>query len=328
MCVIMEIDLLHFLGQIFCARCASHIISGKLQHKQKGQVRVCNFCYAEQLLQENVSSVTVDSQQLDYTPLQHGDSPIIPYQKPPLAVPKMQIPTTALRQTRSTYGNEDTTMFALEIPTHGSDAYMSGSPKLSNMDRPHPLATTSNELFPDSPSHSHLPVPTITTTNETGGFKRLLDAGNFLLKSSGSRPRSNTSPSMPTEDSRYFQQLQQQPPPPAAFNRPVQHPAFSYLQDRGGGTVLAESELSPFPGKSNQDHYYERNAPPAPPPPPPPPPPSFLAFAHHQKSSYSDHLSSGSTGNVHEITGSGDESYDRLRVKRAEELRGKIREEI
>ncbi|OAD08025.1 hypothetical protein MUCCIDRAFT_19365, partial [Mucor lusitanicus CBS 277.49] len=31
-------------GQIFCGRCASHVISGKL-FKQKGQVRVCNFCY-------------------------------------------------------------------------------------------------------------------------------------------------------------------------------------------------------------------------------------------------------------------------------------------
>lgn len=294
------------VGQIFCARCASHVISGKI-FKQKGQVRVCNFCYAEQVQQLKKSStdhnVNADQNKLEYSssasPLSkqsmvnvnHHDesksspettvdqqkpsptsfaSPIIPFQKPPLAAPQMQIPTTGLKQAHSTYGNDDTPTFALEIPTNSSSPQ---HPTVEHMDSP--------------------VIPAITTTGPTDGLKRLFDAGTSLLK----RPRSNTSSSAPLFE-------------------------YSPYWDRGGGTILAESELSPYPGTmANVDdffqdqlhhhphHYSPSQTFPPPPPPPPLPPPMF----HSKSSMLYQHLN---PFNV-----SDDESYD-LRMKRAEELRG------
>ncbi|KAG2235832.1 hypothetical protein INT48_003944 [Thamnidium elegans] len=279
-------------GQIFCGRCASHVISGKI-YKQKGQFRVCNFCYAEQLLQlkENIPPSNSDTH--DYSLSKHPSNATSV--KPPLAVPKMQIPATALRHTRSTYGNDDTTMFALEIPTHGSENYLNGSPQTSFLlERPYSSNTShTQEQYSnntnDSPTlpHSNATasaniIPTITTNgtaaNESttsGGLKRLLDAGTSLLKSTtSSRPRSNTSSSAPMEDTRY--PVMTQYGSPGTFRGNSNYPLPPYLLDRGGGTVLAESELSPFPG------------------------------------------------NVVATVGSDDESYDhRLRIKRTEELRGK-----
>lgn len=391
-----------FLGQIFCGRCASHVISGKI-YKQKGQFRVCNFCYAEQLLQlkENIpssnsdvhdystsknpssaantttttgSNADTDTQQQQQLQQQKQNqhsgstynSNIIPSQKPPLAAPKMQIPATALRHTRSTYGNDDTTMFALEIPTHGSDNYLSGSPQTSFLlERPH-SSNTSHTLEPsnnptnDSPTlpNSNMLtssgiIPTITTTgvstNElttaSGGLKRLLDAGTSLLKSTtSSRPRSNTSSSAPMEDTRY--PVMTQYGSPGTFRGNSNYPLSPYLLNRGGGTVLAESELSPFPDNNNeanefyqdhlhhQFHHYDRPQliPPPPPPPPPPQPPIYGMFHTNSnqmlpKSTYGEQLPPNfnyASSNAIATIGSDDESYDhRLRMKRTEELRGK-----
>ncbi|KAM3589760.1 Mitochondrial distribution and morphology protein 12 [Umbelopsis sp. WA50703] len=102
-------------GQIFCAKCASHIISGK-QFKQKGEVRVCNFCY-ENLDNDNVDnqsalslgSLVVDSSVID------GYAPVVPDQKAPVAAPKLQISTTALKQSRDSYGAQDTPTVAVEF---------------------------------------------------------------------------------------------------------------------------------------------------------------------------------------------------------------------
>lgn len=352
-------------GQIFCGRCASHVLSGK-NYKQKGQFRVCNFCYAEQLqqLKENQtdtldtheysvslqqSGSTNHGKSIDMDPqLQHNQpsGTIIPSQKPPLAVPKMQIPATALRNTRSNYGNDDTTMFALEIPTHGSDNYMSGSPQTSFLlERPHSsnaLHTLDQSNYTnDSPvlSHSNIVssasgIPTITTTSASsnepigsGGLKRLLDVGTSLLKSTtSSRPRSNTSSSAPLEDTRYPGMTQY-----GSFSnfKGSNYPFPPYLLDRGGGTVLAESELSPFPG--NNDHktefyhdplhhhaHYDGRISQTPTLPP--------ILPHQSNSSNTvPKVSSGDHSYLDPpaIVGSDDESYDhRLRVKRTEELRG------
>ncbi|GAA5812251.1 hypothetical protein MFLAVUS_005701 [Mucor flavus] len=383
-------------GQIFCGRCASHVISGKI-YKQKGQFRVCNFCYAEQLLQLKENILPSNSDTHDYPLSKHPsnatsmvgnnadtdirqqqqlqqqqqnehagksyNSNIIPSQKPPLAVPKMQIPATALRHTRSTYGNDDTTMFALEIPTHGSENYLSGSPQTSFLlERPHSSNTIhtqeqySNNNTNDSPTLPHSNaissanvIPTITTTNTSanestasGGLKRLFDAGTSLLKSStSSRPRSNTSSSAPMEDTRY--PVMTQYGSPGTFRGNSNYPLPPYLLNRGGGTVLAESELSPFPGnnedttESYQDHlhpHYERPQliPPSPPPPPPQPPIYGMFHTNSSqilpKSTYGDQLNvnsnQGNNSNIVATIGSDDESYDhRLRIKRTEELRGK-----
>ncbi|KAK4513578.1 uncharacterized protein ATC70_005582 [Mucor velutinosus] len=276
-------------GQIFCGRCASHVISGKL-FKQKGQVRVCNFCYAEQLLQlehENTSmetllipppppqpplppspTILVDKQQqpLIEQPSSTSTS-IIPSQKPPLAVPQMQIPTTALKQARSTYGNDNTTTFALEIPARGSESYIANAvaAAASPIDNRPWInsavdAFSTTDVLPHHTSTTASTIPTITTTNtsqtttDAGGLKRLFDAGTMLLKStttsssSSSRPRSNTSSSAPMEDTRTlpFPQTPMQPSPWGPFS--------PYL-DRGGGTVLAESELSPFPGNHHTNGF-------------------------------------------------------------------------
>ncbi|GAN03674.1 conserved hypothetical protein [Mucor ambiguus] len=277
--------------QIFCGRCASHVISGKL-FKQKGQVRVCNFCYAEQLLQlehENTSmetllipppppppplppppTILVDQQQQLQPPIEQPSSTstsIIPSQKPPLAVPQMQIPTTALKQARSTYGNDNATTFALEIPIRGSESYIANAVAAASPIDNRPWINSAIDAFTATDSLPHhttatttSTIPTITTTNstttDTGGLKRLFDAGTMLLKStttsssSPSRPRSNTSSSAPMEDTRVL-------PFPQTPMQLAHHPSpwgpFSPYLDRGGGTVLAESELSPFPG--NHHHH-------------------------------------------------------------------------
>jgi 1-phosphatidylinositol-3-phosphate 5-kinase len=367
--------------------------------KQKGQVRVCNFCYAEQLRQYhlikdtlsnthttiNAGSASInDSSKPDYIssmatsnttktktdllqlqPVDQNEntysSPIIPSQKAPLAAPQMQIPTTALKQARSTYGNDDTTTFALEIPIRSSDSFMkAGSPQLpAFIERPHSFnAYHDNDTNLDSPGNV---IPAITTTGAshsdltaTGGLKRLFDAGTSLLKSSASsRPRSNTSSSAPLEDTRYAQSHHQSPFSP-------------YALDRGGGTVLAESELSPYPGtnptsidlfqdqlhdhhhpsylnnnnnNNNNDRYQQHQNSSCTVPtattssPPiifstiqtPPSKGSHLFHPPHQSYSHRPELILPSSSHIlpNTMIGSDNESYDhRLRLKRTEELRG------
>lgn len=359
--------------------------------KQKGQVRVCNFCYAEQLQQyhlirdatenqnainpsspslqsvndhnrpEYISSTTshlptssvIDLSQPQPPLLDHNDngysSPIIPSQKAPIAAPKMQIPTTGLKQARSTYGNDDSTTFALEIPIHTSESYMgaAGSPQLpAFIERPLSSSTYhDNDPNPD-PSENAFPAITMTGPSQTdltasGGLKRLLDAGTSLLKSSSpSRPRSNTSSSAPLEDTRYSQLFHQSPFSP-------------YALDRGGGTVLAESELSPYPGTdpsnmdlfqdqlhhhhhhplylNNNDRYQQQQHGSAFTVPTEtsssPPMTSIRPLSPLSKCSHlhlPEHGLPGSSRIVPStMVGSDDESYDhKLRLKRTEELRG------
>ncbi|KAI8371874.1 hypothetical protein BD560DRAFT_395677 [Blakeslea trispora] len=362
-------------GQIFCSKCASHIISGKL-YKQKGQVRVCNFCYAEQLQQlDDRSSVNNSSiNQADYTagksdnvsktasvsnlshvlynrddeePVQtlrqpHKESyssAIIPSQKPPLEVPQMQIPTTALRQAKSIYGNDNatTTTFALELPAIASDNYVGTSPQTNHEflglnERSHSSGTSHGDLGLDSPtmSHSNLASAAVASNTDgmssTGGLKRLFDAGSYLLKST-SRPRSNTSSSAPLEDT--ARQL----------HMSWAYPSSPYISDRGGGTILAESELSPFPGNGNpaidfyQDQlhhhqqYYDRYQQPSLGPSTSSGLiPSISTELHTTKSMHIDQplLASNSSPNIpHDVfaMGSDDEIYDQTRGKFKDDTR-------
>ncbi|KAI8360868.1 hypothetical protein EDC96DRAFT_553791 [Choanephora cucurbitarum] len=193
---------------------------------------------------------------------EHYSSAIIPSQKPPLEVPQMQIPTTALRQAKSIYGNDDatTTTFALELPTIASDAYVGTSPQTNHdflglNERSHSSGTPQGDLNIESPIMGHSNIASANTAaasntdgmSNAGGFKRLFDAGTSLLKST-SRPRSNTSSSAPLEDT--TRQL----------HMSWAYPTSPYISDRGGGTVLAESELSPFPGNGNPviDFYQDQ----------------------------------------------------------------------
>jgi 1-phosphatidylinositol-3-phosphate 5-kinase len=103
------------LGQIFCGKCASHIISGK-QFKQKGEVRVCNFCFEniDQNIVENNSAISLGSLAVESAAIGNF-SPVVPDQKAPIAAPKLQISTTALKQSRDSYGDQDTPTVAVEF---------------------------------------------------------------------------------------------------------------------------------------------------------------------------------------------------------------------
>ncbi|KAG1117722.1 hypothetical protein G6F42_013368 [Rhizopus arrhizus] len=310
-------------------------------------------------------TILIDQQQPLFDQQQPSTSTsIIPSQKPPLAVPQMQIPTTALKQARSTYGNDNTTTFALEIPIRGNQSYIASAvaaaaaaSPVDSHHRPwiHSAAAdpfSSNHTttdFPTNPTTTSTTIPTTNNITDTGSLKRLLDAGTLLLKSttsSSSRPRSNTSSSAPLEDTRV------PPPHPPPLLLPPQTPyqspwgPFSPYLDRGGGTVLAESELSPFPGNNVSDFYQDQLHHHHPPPhtnyhhymahppsqlvhtisaasnsspmaPSLPPMMSKSAMLHTPR----DGLLSMPTSNT--AIGSDDESYDhRLRMKRTEELRG------
>ncbi|KAG2179574.1 hypothetical protein INT44_006421, partial [Umbelopsis vinacea] len=95
-------------GQIFCAKCASHIISGK-QFKQKGEVRVCKFCFEniDHNIMESNSAAALGTSPAD-TAIFDAFSPVVPDQKAPIAAPKLQISTTALKQSRDSYGAQNT----------------------------------------------------------------------------------------------------------------------------------------------------------------------------------------------------------------------------
>ncbi|CAO3597034.1 unnamed protein product [Absidia cylindrospora] len=140
-----------FCGQIFCSKCANHIIPGKA-YNQKGQVRICNFCYTEQCLDNNGDSSFVStpatsrlipspSFKYDVTDDTNSDNtndpisndnepyqPVIPSQNPPLAAPMMQIPTTAVKKSsNANYGNENSTTLALEIGDHDALSLLNDS---------------------------------------------------------------------------------------------------------------------------------------------------------------------------------------------------------
>jgi 1-phosphatidylinositol-3-phosphate 5-kinase len=290
-------------------------------YKQKGQVRVCNFCYAEQQHKEEEENISLPYKQEISYPLSKKQttdsySPIIPSQKPPRAVPKMQIPTTAFKQTRSTYGSEDTTTFALEIPAH-SNSYQSSSPLAANDVQIPILANCSQNDRPPNALDSYSTVnhlPAITATSTEGGFKRLLDAGTSLLKS---RPRSNTSNSAPLEDTRHSVTPYESPAP---FRGGMYSPNHSGYLDKGGGTVVTESDLSGYQGNNveadmNGDleyQPYER-------------PPNLVGLnSSVRMSSNSSHRSADEL--IEEVMGSDDDSYEnRLRIKWSDERKGRER---
>ncbi|KAI9286432.1 hypothetical protein BC943DRAFT_321970 [Umbelopsis sp. AD052] len=102
-------------GQIFCAKCASHIISGK-QFKQKGEVRVCKFCFEniDHNIMESNSAAALGTSPAD-TAIFDAFSPVVPDQKAPIAAPKLQISTTALKQSRDSYGAQNTPTVSVEF---------------------------------------------------------------------------------------------------------------------------------------------------------------------------------------------------------------------
>ncbi|KAI8379331.1 uncharacterized protein BYT42DRAFT_568429 [Radiomyces spectabilis] len=321
-------------GQIFCAKCASHIIPRKM-YKQKGPVRVCNFCYAE----HHTGQSTRDSSNFAYMPdmassssvvkegpstIKHNYAPVIPSQKPPSEAPKMQIPTTALKQARITYGDTDSTTFALELPATETDALMPSSYHLHDFGRPQSPRMTSVNAHSVPSSRQLMTVawdtdkPTHAEGSGTGytdvSLKRLLDAGTSLLKS---RPRSNTSSSAPLEDTRHLQ-----PSADGTSSLPFRGNSPSpYIgtMDRGGGTVVEEHQLSPFKphvldqeqDADSDNHLYDVwNRP----------------TGHNVIASFrGSRMRMGSM--LHrrtKLVESDDEAYDtKLRVKRTEELRGK-----
>ncbi|KAI8336116.1 hypothetical protein BC941DRAFT_398005 [Chlamydoabsidia padenii] len=167
-----------FCGQIFCSKCASHIIPGKI-YSQKGQVRICNFCYTEQHsgnvrdISNNTTSRVVPSPSSNYethdtstdnigNPISSDTSyqPVIPSQNPPLAAPMMQIPTTAVKKSsNSKYGDENSTTVALEIDDHDT---------MSILDRHHhSLYSGSHKM----PANAYMPTtPTSAPIKTNGGI--------------------------------------------------------------------------------------------------------------------------------------------------------------
>ncbi|CAO3586993.1 unnamed protein product [Absidia cylindrospora] len=236
-------------GQIFCGKCASHIIQGE-RISQLGQLRVCNFCFSKFERQEEVASAQEayilssnrTSLDLDTAP---AYSPVVPDQRPLSVVPNMQIPTTSLRQ-HSDYGSSTSTTVALEIPTRPLT----------------PRASTSLTSI-----HNHDAQHDYNNTNgNTGGLKKLLVATNSMLRP---RSRTNTMTSLMLDttvggisgvDGRSSSSLHS----PMPFRRNSMslsspHTAFA---DGGGGTILPTGEFNTFSGSDNEDddaRKWDRN---------------------------------------------------------------------
>ncbi|ORX50150.1 hypothetical protein DM01DRAFT_1308441 [Hesseltinella vesiculosa] len=323
-------------GQIFCAKCASHSISGKA-YNQKGQLRICNFCYTEHLTSHpndqaflpGTSALSMpgwhphDDNDADSTrtqrkqdrnsfdaSLQQSDEPVIPSQDPPAAAPMMQIPTTAVKKPNSeTYGNENLTAVALEISSDQDNV---------------PFLSSSTQEEGDSDSG-----PPGVGEIDSGGLKRLFDAGTSLLRS---RSRSNTTNSYLFDEHQapasypananptYISQQQKQP---SASSPLMQHQSLPRI-DHGGGTIVTENDLSPFfinalddtddraspsPSEDTSTIGMSRSIPTI---------TGFRSPPFLANKTYWDHAPSSSS-----TTGSDSETYDlHLRAKRTEELRG------
>lgn len=161
--------------------------------------------------------------------------PIIPSQLPPIAAPKMHIPTKVVKQPYSQYGDSDATTVALEFLT-------SSSAPLLNVSAPHDTPQSRSQqraggLISRSNSVSAAADGEKEDGNGDGGLRRLLDAGTSLLKS---RSRSNTSSSFNMEEGRQTTQFAS----PAPLRGYTASP--NLYMDRGGGTLVSERELSPF----------------------------------------------------------------------------------
>ncbi|KAI8141398.1 hypothetical protein BJV82DRAFT_175138 [Fennellomyces sp. T-0311] len=205
-------------GQIFCGKCASDIIQGE-RIGQNGQVRVCKFCYSKLQAQEQQEEhVAIAPMQKGLASIDPdsivGLSPVLPGQKP-LSAPKIQIPTTTLKH-QGEYGGQNSTTFALEIPTEGLLPYA-----LAN-------STAANSQPPQQPS----------AENEPGMSLKGIFFAPF-------RPRSRTntmnSASMETALANIDAARGGSPIP---FRRNSLNAQMNgFVVDGGGGTVLPSSEF-------------------------------------------------------------------------------------
>ncbi|KAF7727960.1 1-phosphatidylinositol-3-phosphate 5-kinase [Apophysomyces ossiformis] len=274
-------------GQIFCSKCASHIIPGKI-FKQKGQVRVCNFCFSELHIGDTLYTSGKDPPMPKATVQQETSQypEVIPSQQPPLAAPKMQIPTTAFKKTNATYGGDSATTFALEIPTH-SDAYR--TKRRAGVHQPGISRSVTDIPYGDG---------------QMLGSKPIRDIGTSLFKQ---HSLFNMSSSAPLEDINYPSGG------PSSANGNLALPNHIYV-DRGGGTVVAESELSPFSPHDEVDGNV---------------------YGFRSRSNSVQRLTSTRSANLHnrpglsspklsrDSAGSDDEAWDNhLRAKRREEMWG------
>ncbi|KAI7866999.1 hypothetical protein BDF14DRAFT_1882111 [Spinellus fusiger] len=150
-------------GQIFCAKCASHIIQGE-RISQGGQVRVCNFCFSKLEAQEQDDANSINEAYMYSGNRNSADfdtmvvlPPVLPDHKPLSTAPTMQIPTTTLKKHQSEYGGEDATTLALEIPTRELISYTVPSGSYTGQLTLSPGASSSLQHHQDySPHHHHL----------------------------------------------------------------------------------------------------------------------------------------------------------------------------
>lgn len=229
----MSINLL-IIGQIFCGKCASHIIAGK-QFKQKGEVRVCNFCFEniDSDIVENNSAISIGSIPVDSATI-GSFSPVVPDQKAPVAAPKLQISTTALKQSRDSYGAQDTPTVAVEFQdefgTVGADnmELAKALDLLSLTDNP--IVRQTHRL---SEYDEHEPRP--TRTESTSSIRP--------------RMRASTSGSQGSSEERHdFASFTQKSPFP--FRSEIASPALEAVPNRAG---------SDYGGSPLIDKYDEDN---------------------------------------------------------------------
>lgn len=243
---------LNFIGQIFCGKCASHIIQGE-RISQMGQIRVCNFCFSKFERQEEAASVqeayllSSNRTSLDLDGAS-AYSPVVPDQRPLSVVPNMQIPTTSLLQ-HSDYGSSTSTTVALEIPTRPI------TPRAS---------TSMTSITNHDNQHQHDLSNPANNSNPSGGFKKLLVATNTMLRP---RSRTNTMTSLmldtsfaATVDGRSSSSLHS--PMPFRRNSMSLSSPLTAFADGGGGTVLPTGEYNTFSGSDNEDddaRKWDRN---------------------------------------------------------------------
>lgn len=227
---------------------------------------------------------------------------VIPSQPPPIAAPKMQIPTAAVKQSQSQYGHSTTV--AVELLASDSSRYLGSSAE----------KTTGNSSRSGSISAGNgNEIEASNSPAAEGSFsKRLLDAGSSFLKS---RPRSTTLSSMTADDIRFTNS----PTAPLRGNSATN----SLTTGRGGGTLVTEGVLSPFIGRDDDEEEIKNDM--------------LQEFWSRSSSSIpgggsSLRIPSSGSNNSQGVlaangrrqsAGSDDEAYDfRLRDKRTEELRG------
>ncbi|KAI8327501.1 hypothetical protein BC941DRAFT_458143 [Chlamydoabsidia padenii] len=236
-------------GQIFCSKCASHIVPGKY-YNHKGQVRICGFCYSEQWNDDNKDSVSVTpnsrllsspppNYELSDTNIDNNDTsysfedtcqPVIPCQNPSLVAPMMQIPTTAVKKPANTqYGDNNSTTVALELSDHNQAALLDDG-------RNHHHHLYPGTRSTPSPLSHHQDEDSLMATGdgmESGSLKKLIGAGNSMLNS---RSWSTLTASPGTSTTHGASSGT-----PSLFSK-----VDGRFMDHGGGMAITESPPSPF----------------------------------------------------------------------------------